>query len=140
MTIKTKFSLEDRVFVIQKFGNNEFVSCQCCEGTGGIVTEKGKFTCNECHGSGGKYEWVGDKWKIAYKNTKIGKVYIEMYYEKYYEENPNYRNNGIKYMVTATGIGSGSIWYERDVFKTERQAQLECDRRNKEENIKIETK
>jgi hypothetical protein len=37
-------------------------------------------------------------------------------------------------MVTATGIGSGTVWYELDVFKTLQEAEAECNRRNEEES------
>lgn len=135
MRINTKFSLNDKVFTIHKSGSTQFIKCEVCEGKGGITTEKGRFNCESCYGNGGKREYIPEKWKIGYKNTTIGKVYIEMYNERFYEDYPDYRDKEFKYMIEATGIGSGTVWYEKDLFKTEKEAQKECDRRNKLEKI-----
>jgi RecJ-like exonuclease len=136
MNIKTKFSLGDRVFIIQKYNKEEWVPCESCKGKGGVIVEDNYFQCTDCRGSGGKTHWLPDKWKVSYKNTKIGKIAVEKYSEEYYEQNPQYRKLEVRYMVTATGIGSGTVWYELDVFKTLQEAEAECNRRNEEESKK----
>jgi hypothetical protein len=134
MNIKTKFSLGDRVFIIQKQGKKEWIPCAACKGKGGVVVEYTQFTCTSCWGKNGRYGWSFEEWAVVYRNTEVGKVSIEKYSEEYYQQNPAYRDKEIKYMVTATGIGSGSIWYEQDIFKTLKEAEEECNKRNEEES------
>ena len=134
MKIETKFSLGDRVFIIHKHGNYQFVTCKACQGKGGVYVESMKFECSACYGKGGREEWIAKKWQVAYKNTKVGRVTVEKYLEEYYKEYPSDRDREIRYMVTATGIGSGSVWSEKDVFKTLKEAEAECAKRNAEES------
>jgi hypothetical protein len=114
----------------------EWFPCTDCKGKGGVIVEDTHFTCASCYGKKGRIGWVSKEWAVAYRNTKVGKVYIEKYSEEYYQQNPQYRDREIKYMVTATGVGSGSIWYEQDIFKTLKEAEAECNRRNEEESKK----
>jgi len=130
MEIKTKFSLNDKVFVIHKTVTSRFITCKACNGQGRIIQNGCEFLCASCQYSGGRYEDVSPKWQIAFENTKVGKVYVEMYYEKYYKINPKTRDREIKYMVEASGIGTGTLWMENEVFATEEEALEECKKRN----------
>jgi hypothetical protein len=134
MNIETKFSLGDRVFIIQKQGKEEWIPCAACKGKGGVIIEDTHFTCTSCYGKKGRNDWSFNEWSVAFRNTRVGKVYIEKYFEEYYQKNPQYRDKEIKYMVTATGVGDGSIWYEQDIFKTLKEAEEECNKRNEEES------
>jgi RecJ-like exonuclease len=134
MKIETKFSLEDKVFIIHKHGNYQFVTCKACQGNGGVEIKGNKFQCTVCYGKGGQKEWVPEKWQVTYKNTKVGRVTVEKYSEEYYQNYPEERQREIRYMVAATGIGSGNVWYEKDVFKTLKEAEAECAKRNAEES------
>lgn len=130
MEIKTKFSIGDFVYVIKKFGENKYMGCKACNGKGGIYNEGNYFKCNTCYGSGGKYVWVAESWKVAYKKTKVGKICVEIYNKKYYKDNPERKDREICYMVEATGVGSGTIWPENQIFKTLQEAEKECEIRN----------
>jgi hypothetical protein len=46
MNIKTKFSLGDRVFIIQKYNKEEWVPCESCKGKGGVIVENNYFQYN----------------------------------------------------------------------------------------------
>jgi|688.fasta_scaffold614313_1 hypothetical protein len=130
MKLETKFSIGDYVYIIHKHGQNKHVPCKTCGGKGGITFEGNRFECVNCYGNGGKDEWIPEKWQVTHKKTKVGNVRVEMYDEKYYTENPEKREKQISYMVSSTGIGSGSIWYEKEIFKTLKEAEAECKKRN----------
>ncbi len=127
MTIETKFDLNQSVFIIQRYGSNEFLSCEKCKGVGIKVIDGCGFTCNKCIGLGGQYEWVAESWNIINEfSSKIGKISVELYTKKYTSE-----KSRTTYMVEFSGVGSGTFHYEENVFATKEDALSECDNRNK---------
>lgn len=133
MEIKTKFNLNEKIYTIQLFGQRVFTPCKICNGSGVVKVEeiKEKIECPRCYGNGGSSEWTPEKWNIA-ENSKIGKIDIEIYHGIHKKEN----KDRFAYMIESTGIGSGTIWYESDCFKTKEEAELECKKRNrKKKNI-----
>ena len=129
MNIKSKFNLDDKVFIIQRRGENKLLSCPTCKGKGKVTINNTNetITCPSCYGSGIERKWIPEEWKIAYE-SKIGIIYVEK----------NRNKNKITYMVDATGIGTGTLWSEENVFATKEEAQKECDIRNNKEQKCIE--
>lgn len=131
MKIETNFSIDDIVYPIHKGGYNDFVECETCKGTGTVSinnTER-SIQCPDCYGAKGKNEWVSEKWCIEIDGASaIGKIDIELYRENGENESRT------MYMLDNTGIGSGTCWYENDLFRTKNGAKKECDKRNKVPN------
>ncbi len=132
MEIKTKFDLGQRVYIIHKSGQLVNRVCKACSGNGDIIhntqDESFKFMCPNCQGSGQLEEWLSDKLQIAYEKAKIGRVGVELYRETFI--NRGSAKNRITYMVDETGIGSGNLWNEDDIFATKEEALEECEKRN----------
>jgi hypothetical protein len=128
MEIKTKFNLKDKVYPIRMGGYYEFIKCQTCEGEGCVtINNTGKtIKCPDCWGTKGQSEWKQDKWYICEESYgQIGKIDIEIYDKDYYKNDCKYG-----YMIDTTGVGSGTVYAEDNLFKSKKTAQKECDRRN----------
>lgn len=121
MIIETKFSLNDLVYPIINRQIQVHVICPMCLDVGEVTVNNFTRICPECYGSL-KYEWLPTQWSIVLENiSKVGEVRTQI------QEN----KRKIDYMLEATGIGSGSIWKEDQLFLTKEEAQEECDRRNR---------
>lgn len=131
MTVETKFDLGQSVYIIHESCGNKQVDCKPCSGKGGIFNDDVYFQCSKCYGSGKvtKHESFG--WRVVYEKAKVGKINIELTHPKYKE----YSKRRIHYMVDATGVGSGSLWSEDNIFSTLEEAQQECDKRNKKKSL-----
>lgn len=130
MNITTKFDLGQRVYLIHKAGQLVKQKCPACSGNGGIVIEYNGFSfiCSNCQGSGITETWHSTDWQIAYEKAKIGRIAVELYRETFI--NSGIGKNRISYMIDETGVGSGTIWHEDEVFGTYEEAVNECEKRN----------
>lgn len=132
MKIKTKFDLGDNVFPIDEVIEEKQVKCFECSGRGYYETDTEKVSrCEYCYGRGaskgrGEREWRIDEDSYGF----IGKISTEVYQKGYGESK-------CRYMLNSTGIGSGRIWDEKDLFKTIEEAQMECDKRNADDVVGI---
>lgn len=127
MEIKTKFNLNDTVYPIVRHGYNGVKKCETCSGLGTVKinnTEK-EITCPDCYGRGGHEEWIPERWVLSSDVGKIGKIDIELYAKKYTSYKDEYR-----YMLSSTGVGSGTCWKEEDLFLSSEEAIKECELRN----------
>lgn len=131
MEIKTKYSLNDFVYPIFKGGYEKYEKCELCNGNGEVLianTER-ETACPDCYGQGGMNKWQEEKWRVSLDSaSKIGKVSVELYANRYKSH-----KDEIRYMLQSTGVGSGTLWSEENLFATEIEAQGECDRRNSHE-------
>ena len=132
MNIATKYGLGDEVWLIRRDKPKTWIRCTFCDGyetpqanlapnttiTGGDGSTK---TCPECHGSGGRYIYLELEWCVTRKLT-LGQVMIRKSSDYLDEE----------YMAHETGVGSGSVYQVANLYPTKKEAQAECDRRNKE--------
>jgi hypothetical protein len=124
MNITTKFSLGDTVVPIGRRIETISDPCPTCEGTGMLALVKGgsvPCTVKEC--------WYGrinrqqtHPWAVrADLTSTVGIVRGEHEAASPPE---------VRYMIFSTGVGSGTVWKEEDLFATDDEAQAECDRRN----------
>jgi hypothetical protein len=129
MKIETKFNLGQLVYPIAQRPGEKFVKCETCLGIGEIIinaTGKERI-CPDCYGRRGSTEYQALEWNVCNEYAShIGKVNIELYDDEYKDK------NRYAYMISATGIGSGTIWYEENLFASREEAQAECDLRNNE--------
>jgi hypothetical protein len=127
MNINTKFSLGDPVVTITSDYVSRKVKCYTCNHTGRVVINDEEFTCPKCNGNCLRDQICGHKSIIGEIST-IGKIQVEITDPKFcYHEKEAYK---VIYMLKITGIGSGTLWNEKDLFHTREEAQKECDLRN----------
>jgi hypothetical protein len=123
-TIITKFELGQEVWGIASAYATRIVFCQTCKREG-IVTIGGEtFTCPKCNGLSKHPMGVGSRWYVSEHST-IGKCSTEYYLRPELGDETRH-----SYMIESTGIGSGRIWIEDDLFGSEADALAECAKRN----------
>lgn len=122
MNIETKYSVDDAVYVGRAEWGSEPIPCPDCKGTGKwtVVANSGpsgfwETTCQTCR-DWGNYSGYGtgkvkQSTRIAITEYRtIGSIQVD--------------TNGdvVRYMCVETGVGSGSIYYEKDLFPTREEA------------------
>jgi hypothetical protein len=132
MIIETKYNLGDCVYPIWITGDYKWIPCKSCDSTGQIKLADGEeVPCPKCYGRKGEKVWQSDKWNVITQGFgTIGKIEPCVYLSEYYGK------NRITYMLDSTGVGSGTVYYEENLFLTKEEAQIECDRKN-ELGIKV---
>lgn len=129
MEIKTKHGLMQYVIPIARGGFDKFVNCETCAGNGtvSITTNNKIITCPDCYGRKGSKQYIQDRWFVRTEDMgSIGKIDIDLYADKYQRDH----KTEFRYMLDSTGVGSGSLWKEEDLFSTIEDATQECEKRN----------
>lgn len=141
MTITTKYDLGQRVFSVRRDYATRIIKCKCCNNTGTVTINGAEYTCPKCNGTANSKEHCGHKW-FVWEEGEIGKVEYQVTAGKFASSNsnmPRYFTDEqlqtpdeieIKYMIDATGVGSGTLWEELDLFATREEAQAKCDEEN----------
>jgi len=125
MIITTKFDLNHWVYPIVRGGYDEFIPCDVCNGEGKVIISNKEFTCPACYGRKGRREYIEDRWNVS---TDCAGIIGKIDAEKYGDEYPN--TSRTIYMLSTTGVGTGTLWPEEVLFPTKEEAQAECDKRN----------
>lgn len=126
MEIKTKFDLGQTVYVVRQMTEDIWEDCPACGGKRYVNINGQKYECPnmDCHQGkvfkGTKY----NQYKIAC-HSKIGQVRVEIRKDSYKE----------CYMLDATGIGTGTLWYDDEeygsrMFATKQEAEEFCKGKN----------
>ena len=129
MIIETKFELEQEVYPISQRSTYDWIECPTCQGKGNIVIQGSneEMYCPKCYGKKGHSEYRAKEWAVCYDfASKIGKIDFEIYARKYEEDYKSTR----RYMLRASGVGSGTCWDEDNLFASEEEAIAECQKRN----------
>ena len=147
MRIETKFELGQRVCRIIKKRKAIRIPCPECGGVSEITTPAGgKLICRKCdmatyhgHEKGTVSSYEESAW-LVFGGGTIGRVTVERY--DYNGGNPDSKFGNFappepgsdkeEYMLWETGVGSGTLYYAKDLFATKEEAQAECDKRNTE--------
>lgn len=132
MLIETKFNYDDLVFPIWYRAERIVIpnNCSVCNDTGKVTLSNRVFTCPSCRGYI-KSEEGGIKWYVTTNQGRIGKIEVNYYSNEY--KNKDGREDRITYMISTTGVGSGTVHNEINLFLSEEEAQKECDKRNKDD-------
>ena len=141
MKFETKFELGDEVWTIEKRHRIEVSSCPSCEGHGWIKTkDKEIWNCPNCRGERTKLEHRPFVWMLnAYDGPMIiGEIQMKIRAMGHVDEDHPAKH--VEYMLEETGVGSGTIWHEEELFKTKEQAERDCVRRNENEKVLAEEK
>jgi hypothetical protein len=121
-----RFELGQTVHAAHRGQQKVTESCKVCDGAEKVTVKDKKYTCPECHGRGTHSRWEPLSWHYDF-TSRVGNIRAEWYL-------PGYGDTEIKYMLTGTGIGSGTLWSESNLFATLDELEAECDRRNAEES------
>ena len=130
MFLSSKFDLGQRVYLVRNIRDTKWHVCQTCDGSGMIYVKNEQFSCPSCHGSRGRY--IDDPktvCSVSQMSLTIGMVRAEARSEFVYS-----KGRDVTYMCLETGVGSGSVYYECDLFATLDEAKAECQRRNEMAN------
>lgn len=138
MNIKTKLNLGQLGYPITYHTKPIYTKCTACNGTNKIEIEGETFDCPKRCSSGNIFNsvplghhqtWGPQQWH-TYESGIIGKITIENYLDDDIVDR-DYRNKKIiRYMLSNTGIGSGTCWDEENVFASLDEANKECEVRN----------
>lgn len=129
MEFKTKFHLNDEVYIITKHMTYKMEICETCNNTGYVQIKDKTFKCPDC---GGYTRRIQDsmKWELfEIPSGKIGKIIIESYANQYCKKD-YHKQLTIKYMLDSTGVGSGTLWEEDNLCTSYEEAIKECKERN----------
>jgi len=119
MNIKSHFNLGDKVFFIGTQCREVFVKCPCCDSGHVALGDGSKLKCPRCNGKGAIVDRNNHYSYVARKLT-VGQIRFEIDAKQTVEQ----------YMCEESGVGSGSLYYLKDLFPSQESAQAECDRRN----------
>lgn len=144
MKLESKYEIGQLVFGVRR-DSVEAPSdpCSACDATGQVDLRGQTFTCPSCKGSKA-LKRTGYGWVRAQSGT-VGMIRIAVIkdpkdsdiwdvYGDWGADDPCPHSGGplaqFEYILDSTGVGSGWIWKERDLFSSAEEAQAECDRRN----------
>ena len=137
MNIQTRYSLNDMAWLICHEPKQVIAPCETCHNTGVVtINDTTPRSCPDCFGRT-RFKWEKSEWFVEGVRT-IGQVKCEVTSLKTTAE---FSNIGIfdpdeitqknRYMCYETGVGSGAVYREEDLFRTKSLAQTKCDTRNK---------
>ena len=135
MNLVSKYEMGQRVWSIQQTRVQKADrTCGACDGAKTVELRGTKYECPECKGRGEVLVY-GSGWVITNRG-KIGSIRIEheapYHHETYGDREmlPGVPYSNVKYMLDTTGIGSGTLYEEPNLWPSREEAQAECDRRN----------
>jgi hypothetical protein len=126
MNFSSKYNLGDSLAVIRTASVSlPPVTCSACEGTGTCVLRGETFACPKCLGK--KTTQASGVGYVITDRIVVRYIRAETAGDNTYRE-PSADGNLYSYM--ATDSGSGSVYYEEDLWPPE-DAMVECERRNR---------
>lgn len=136
MIVHTKFSIGDRVIPVYRAHEQVTRDCSRCGGKGELALAEGgtvpctnRFAWKESCNAGKVTLGHLSPWKIETESVgAVGQVQVKR--TTHHIADSWNDNNANKYMLHSTGVGSGRVWNEDDLFATVEEAQGACDRRN----------
>jgi len=129
MIIEPKFELEQEVYPISQSSTYDWIECPTCQGKGNVIIQGSneEMYCPKCYGKKGHSEYRAKEWVVNYDfASKIGKIDFEIYAPRYEKDHETQR----RYMLRASGVGSGTLWDEDNLFASAEEAKEECNKRN----------
>lgn len=125
---KTKYSIGDKVFAVTNGWATRQVFCTACKQTGLIKLDNEEFTCPACNGQCLRALQIGRKYYVRFDNATVGQV-------KFVHTNPIYLHDPteefeIGYMLDVTGVCSGQIYKEKELFPSREEAEKYCFAKN----------
>lgn len=129
MNIETKFNLGDKVWVVTTNMIQKAIMCSLCKDSRKITLNGTEYKCPRCGDAHTGYLKYFHRHIVTFSG-RIGKVSVEQYADKRIAGREYANKREEKYMLDATGIGSGNCWPVESLFATEKEAQQFCDQQN----------
>ena len=140
MLFTTEMNIGDRVWAVVTAPATRKVRCLTCHNTGNVVLGVETFTCPKCQGKCLHDEYVGIRW-VVYHEGIIGQIRVHQVITGSSSriKADSATKTEVEYMIDTTGITSGTVWKERDLFLTRKLAEAACVRRNEGKNFTDDT-
>lgn len=123
MRIESRYNLGQSVWYIHNVGREQFVPCPSCQG-GNIPLPDGRsLDCPRCAKKGAVALRRVHRYIVSQKLT-VGQIQLTV--------GGRNEDDAEKYMAHETGVGSGSVYYAKDLYPSLEEAQAACDRLNHE--------
>lgn len=137
MNLSTKYEPGQHVYCLTH-SNVDMppVRCSACEGERVVDVRGEKFPCPKCAGKGEIVHkasgWiVGDSGTVGHIRLTREQVTGMSHFDLWEDELPEGEWRTVEeYMISSTGIGSGTIWRDFNLFASREDAQAEADKRN----------
>jgi hypothetical protein len=129
MKLESKYDTGHVVSMISYEEAKRVVECSTCLRTGKVKIGEEEFICPKCNGRSVHIQWNGRKWFVK-GSSEVGKIQIVFQTLGYESNDEPHGRPHVTYMLAETGVGSGQIWGEKDLFASREDAQIECDKRN----------
>jgi hypothetical protein len=134
--VHTRFSIGDFVVGVRRTTEQVTKVCARCGGKGELELKEGgtlpcpnRYNGRESCNSGKVTLGILSLWAVSSDTAgHVGQVRVTRTAHRY--ASPWYAADVNEYMLTSTGVGSGSIWKEDDLFASHEGAEAECNRRN----------
>ena len=138
MNLTTKYGVGEEVVAVMYRKTWKREDCPRCKNDPPLWPDGETVHCTQCSGQGRVTVEDTKRWQIASQKTRdgidripgglgtIGCVRVEVLAN---EGLRAYRPT-VTYMLRETGVGSGQIWHEEDLFQSVGEARAECDIRN----------
>lgn len=117
MNIETKYKIDDMVYFIQLETYRNSITCPCCLGIGRI-RDTDTYSCHYCHGKGTISGKIESRYLISDIMT-VTNIILE-YDGKEWTEGYKIKSNNRSF-----------YWEENEIYPTRKEAEKECNKRNK---------
>ena len=140
MEIKTRFDFGDKPWKIWTTPTREWKACGFCGESGRIIGKDNESRCcPDCYGRKGGCVHINKGWDVMGQLT-IGEIKVETraedsvgygdsMFSNFGPQKAFYKEG---YMCKETGIGSGTVHYDTELFHSKEDAEAECKKRNAE--------
>lgn len=136
MNITTKFDLGQTVYAVHRGMESLRDECPLCGDTDRVTLTTGQVVmCPERY-SGSHRSVIQRWWPWTIRNTgTVGQVRVELTAPGFgYDEDEESVKRRRQYMLIETGVGSGSLYNECDLFASKEEAEAACAERNAEDD------
>lgn len=135
MNITTKFDLGQTVYAIHQGFETLRDECPLCGDTDAVTLTTGqRVMCPERYGNG--HRSVIQRWWpwVLWRSGTVGQVRVELVDPKYgYDDDAESVKRRRQYMLAETGVGTGSLYNECDLFASKEEAEAACTALNAED-------
>lgn len=129
MKLESLYDTNQTVCMVSYEDAKRVVECATCLRTGKVMIGAEEFICPKCNGRSVHIQWNGRKWFVT-GDARIGKIEIKLQTMGYDSDDEPNGIPHVRYMLDSTGVGSGQVWHEKDLFLSREDAQIACDKRN----------
>lgn len=128
MDIRTKFNLGELVYAVSCETFPRTTTCPVCNGKRTVI-DGFDVTCKTCHDTSYLIDGKITKYRVETSGV-IGKIEASVYSND--KNTPVYLrgDSSIGYMITATGVGIGTVWSEERLFHSKEEAEAFCKMKN----------